>query len=305
MDSGNLVISSKISLKQIEYFVRTVQAESMTRAAHDLNITTSALSQQLQSLETALGHRLLVRGGSGLSLTIAGHSFFDQADRALAATERAWDMGSSPDVCTDRVVIGTFPTISHKIIPLHVATLSQRYGISNIEIRTYKDSKAIYAALNRSSIDIAVTTSLDAKVLQKVQVGREECIIACRRSVRISHGVCLSDLASQPWVGYTRQSTGLNEIFEKVARQSGILFNVVAHVSDVATALSMVEAGVGMALIPASGFRGASQEIIFARPNPTISNPVYLCSNELTDKGSRVYSVLSELSRNYWFRTTC
>ena len=68
-----------MELRQLRYYVRLVELGSITRAAKDLNIVTSALSQQMSRLEAELNTRLLKRSATGVSATDAGLAFYRQA----------------------------------------------------------------------------------------------------------------------------------------------------------------------------------------------------------------------------------
>src|SRR5690606_4296044 len=64
-----------LELRQVRYFVRVVELGSMNRAAMDLGVVQSALSQQISRLESELSVRLLLRTRRGVSPTEAGLAF--------------------------------------------------------------------------------------------------------------------------------------------------------------------------------------------------------------------------------------
>ena len=65
-----------MELRQLRYFVRVVELGSMSRAALDLDLVQSALSQQISRLEGELTTRLLQRSSKGVVPTEAGLAFF-------------------------------------------------------------------------------------------------------------------------------------------------------------------------------------------------------------------------------------
>ncbi|MFJ4189260.1 LysR family transcriptional regulator [Kitasatospora sp. NPDC089509] len=81
--------NSRLSLRQLEYLVATVEEGRLTRAAQRLHVTEPTLSQQLRALERAVGARLLVRGADGTRPTPAGEAFLPHARRALQSAEQA------------------------------------------------------------------------------------------------------------------------------------------------------------------------------------------------------------------------
>jgi LysR family tcuABC transcriptional regulator len=78
-----------MELRQLRYFVRTVELGSMSRAALDLDLVQSALSQQISRLEGELSTRLLQRSSKGVVPTEAGLAFFREAQLTLRHAEQA------------------------------------------------------------------------------------------------------------------------------------------------------------------------------------------------------------------------
>ena len=78
-----------MELRQMRYFVRVVELGSMGRAATELGLVTSALSQQISRLEGELSTRLLQRTSTGVRPTDAGLAFLRQAQLALRHSDDA------------------------------------------------------------------------------------------------------------------------------------------------------------------------------------------------------------------------
>jgi LysR family tcuABC transcriptional regulator len=78
-----------MELRQLRYFVRIVELGSMSRAALDLDLVQSALSQQISRLEGELCTRLLQRSSKGVVPTEAGLAFFREAQLTLRHAEQA------------------------------------------------------------------------------------------------------------------------------------------------------------------------------------------------------------------------
>src|SRR3546814_13741838 len=78
-----------MEIRQLRYFVCVVEAGNMGKAARELGVVTSALSQQISRLESELATRLLQRTGTGVVPTDAGLAFFRQAQLALRHVDEA------------------------------------------------------------------------------------------------------------------------------------------------------------------------------------------------------------------------
>ena len=108
-----------LNLRQVECFVRAVEAGTMTAAAEQLLVSQSAVSLAIAGLENTLGTQLLVRRRSqGLALTAAGRRFLPQAKELLAHAEdvRA-DAQSEGRELTGRLVVGCFRTAAPFVLP--------------------------------------------------------------------------------------------------------------------------------------------------------------------------------------------
>ena len=77
--------SERVSLKQLRYFARIVECESISSASHKLNIAQTALGLQVRALEASLGVTLLIRHPKGVSPTVEGKIVYSAAVDILAS----------------------------------------------------------------------------------------------------------------------------------------------------------------------------------------------------------------------------
>lgn len=184
-----------MELRQLRYFVRVVELGSMARAAADLGVVRSALSQQLARLESELGRRLLDRNPKGMTPNAAGLALFAEAQLALRHVEQAARVVNSSRL-TGTVSVAMPPsTIGVLGLPLLMA-MRKRYPDVRVHL---VESDRITGLLNSRQIDLAV--------LFHSQVGRgltstpllEERLFLLRAAHRSRRGapahVRLADLA--------------------------------------------------------------------------------------------------------------
>lgn len=124
--------SMQIPIKAILVFHAAARAGSISRAAEDLGVTPSAVSQQIQLLETHLGVALLTKAGRGVALTEAGERYFSMISEQIEGIEEATGTIRGFRSVTTLTVRAT-PTLSNKwLLPRLGALLDQH---PDLEVR--------------------------------------------------------------------------------------------------------------------------------------------------------------------------
>lgn len=148
-----------MELRQLRYFVRIVELGSMSRAAIDLEVVQSALSQQITRLEQELATRLLQRSSKGVTPTDAGLAFLGQAQLALRHADEAGRAAQQAHL-SGTVSVGLAPTTASVLgLPLMLA-VRERYP----EVRLHMVetlSGHLSAMLNARQLDLAVLFDTD------------------------------------------------------------------------------------------------------------------------------------------------
>jgi LysR family tcuABC transcriptional regulator len=143
-----------MELRQLRYFVRIVEVGSMGRAAVDLGVHTSALSQQVSRLEGELSTRLLQRSASGAVPTDAGLAFFRQAQLALRHADDAAQAARQARLA-GHVSIGLAPSTSAVLALPFMQAMRERYP--DVRLRLVESlSGNLAAMLAARQLDLAV-----------------------------------------------------------------------------------------------------------------------------------------------------
>ncbi|QPC99659.1 hydrogen peroxide-inducible genes activator [Qipengyuania soli] len=124
------------SIRQFEMFAKIAETGSMGEAALALGLTQPALSQQLRSLEDALGLKLFERVPKGMQLTPGGRELIQSARSVLGAVR---DFGEVADRVASRpagtIRFGVTPTIGPYLMPQVIKELHRRYPALRLYIR--------------------------------------------------------------------------------------------------------------------------------------------------------------------------
>ena len=73
-----------MNIRNLEYFIKVVDTNSFTKAADDLFISQSAISQQIKALEDELCFPLMIRNRKGFELTQAGKYLYIEGKNIIA-----------------------------------------------------------------------------------------------------------------------------------------------------------------------------------------------------------------------------
>lgn len=148
-----------MELRQLRYFVRVVELGSMSRAAIDLDVVQSALSQQIGRLEGELATRLLQRSSKGVAPTDAGLAFFREAQLALRHAGEA-ARAAQQSRLSGSVSVGLAPTTASVLgLPLMLAV---REKYPDVRLHMVESlSGHLSAMLNARQLDLAVLFDTD------------------------------------------------------------------------------------------------------------------------------------------------
>lgn len=143
-----------MELRQLRYFVRVVELGSMGRAAQQLGVVTSALSQQISRLEGELATRLLQRSASGTRPTDAGMAFYRQAQLALRHADDAVQAAQQARL-SGHVSVGLAPSTSAVLALPFMRAMHQRYP--DVRLRMVESlSGHLAGMLTARQLDLAV-----------------------------------------------------------------------------------------------------------------------------------------------------
>lgn len=183
-----------MQLKQLSYFAAVVECGSISRAAEDLYLAQSSLSQSILSLEKELGFKLLNRSRAGVTLTGMGELVYDGAKELLAHAERLNESWAQiyQERCTLNgtvriaTVPGVYPILISRFLPrLREACPNVRYKL--LEAR----SPLLLSYLAQDQTDLAlidlIQTDLPAARAACQQQGLE-LLELCPDSYKIAVG---------------------------------------------------------------------------------------------------------------------
>jgi DNA-binding transcriptional LysR family regulator len=272
-----------ISLKQMRAFVAVARTGSFTRAAEQLFITQSALSALIRNLEAELDLRLLDRTTRRLELTEAGRELLASLEQLLNDLDRMTsDLRDVKAIRRGRVRIGVTPLLAATFLPVAIQAFAERYP--EVTVRVLDDPTAhLLEALRGGDVDLVMAT-LDAEHvdLQAEVLFSDTLVLACHSRHRFAAATQVSwaELATEPLIAM-RKGSGLRALMDQaLGAQRGPPPQPAQEVNHVSTALAMVAARMGLAVLPAYAvrFNGGTEVRAVPLVAPTVQRHVSLAN---------------------------
>ncbi|OTG94444.1 MULTISPECIES: LysR family transcriptional regulator [Acinetobacter] len=168
-------------LRAMGVFACVVEKNSFSGAARDLGITTSAVSQQIRSLEQEMEVTLLHRSTRKLSLTEAGQAFFHSCQEMLAAAERGKiRINELRDDLIGDLRIATTPELAaNHVIPALSHWMSAHRGLA---VHIEADNQYIDLIDGRIDIALRMSSKIEDSNLHIVPLARVEQVLVASPS---------------------------------------------------------------------------------------------------------------------------
>ena len=296
-----------MELRQLRYFVRVVECGSLSRAAAELNVVQSGMSQQISRLEGELSTRLLRRTNQGALPTEAGMAFFREAqltlrhaDAAARAAQQSRLMGA--------VSVGLASTACSVLgMPL-LLQVREKYPDVRLQI-VESLSGHLAGMLNARQLDLAVLYGMHTARRWSMTPLLEERLFLIQSASRPALAaagatVALADLADVPLI-LPSASHGLRSALDAAFTHAGRQPRIAAEIDSLATLMEAVDAGLGATIQPWAATRRVADADSRFRLSEIVEGEAvrrsFLCSlsnDELSPAALAVRVVLASCTRD-------
>jgi DNA-binding transcriptional LysR family regulator len=292
------------SARQLEAVLALVEYGSFVAAAARLRISQPALTRTVAHLESELGVRLFDRTTRRVQVTAAGREFAAVAERML--NDLRITVQSVREVAQERrglVVVSSVMSVAGAVLPRLIARY--RADRPGVEIRIRESVHGSVLEDVRSGVadfgigyvedlpDFAVGTPLGRETFCVVLPSRHK--LAGRRALG------LAALSAEPLVALPGDSRTQRSI-DAAAATAGVSLRQTVVVTQIATLLSFVAAGVGLGIVPQGAVRGTlSRRLRVVQLEPQLSRRIGLIAlreREPTPAASGLLALL----RQEWSR---
>ena len=274
-----------LDAQRLRVLAEVARAGSIASAAQRLAFTPSAVSQQIGKLERDLGCQLLHRHPRGVTLTPAGQALVSHAEavtgelRAAEQTVQAM-LGTQPR----RLAVGTFASAGQSLVPGALARFRRQHpdvALSLLDL----EPPDWYGLVISGDLDLLITHRYPGMPLpgphglhrQLLLHDPLRIVLPADHPKACSAQLTIADLTDEEWIsGDVGEPNRVS--LELSARSVGGLPHIAYETRDYQVTLALIEAGLGISLVPASVLGHASRPGIAFRPveGMSLARAIYL-----------------------------
>ena len=250
-----------ITFHQLRIFWTVAQASSFTKASKILGLAQPSLSQQIAKLEEEVGTQLFRRGKTNMSLTDAGTFLQHRAETILSGVEETMvglrQYGSGQ---RGLISIGLLSSVARNLLPAVAQRLYKDFPNIELNILEVAPAEAIDLLYGRQlSVAVLAEESIAQSRLSfsKYELFSDPYVLAVPKNIDLSKVINLSDLKNKESINIMNNVIQFEFGNQHKRRISDWFSNVLPDSRSVArtrtyeVALSMVQSGRGIAVIPA------------------------------------------------------
>lgn len=244
-------------VRQLRQFVAVAEHLHFARAARELNISQPPLTRAIQELERKVGAELLQRTRRRVELTPAGAELLGAAKRILAelvhAVERVRSVGEG---AAGSLRIGFVPLADYGLVPSLISAHKARHPGIALSLREMLTPQQ-QTALELDELDLGILVGpMPAKGFQQLVVQRDRFVVAIPARHALGQDKApmpALSLAREPFVAVPREyAPRLHDIVTAIAHRAGFEPKIAQEAIQMQTVVSLVAAGLGVALVPQS-----------------------------------------------------
>ncbi|RUL99355.1 LysR family transcriptional regulator [Rhizobium chutanense] len=238
--------------RQLKTFLAVIRHENLTRAAAEVNLAQSSLSDQIQALEDELGTELFLRSRQGVALTAAGAALKTYAEEILALNDEAKGaVRAAAGNVEQSVCVGTLETIAAERLAPWLSLFGKQNPGLGLKLKI-GGSGELLTQLHEGAIDVAFTfdRGQQDERFAVCRVSSEPLVLIASRNARALPHESLAALSAAPFIA-TESGCVYRHLFETAFAEAGVPApTIVTEADSIATIIRLVASGAGCGLVP-------------------------------------------------------
>lgn len=257
-----------LSARDIQAFLALAEVKNFTRAAVRCHLSQPAFSALIKALEASVGLQLFDRSTRHVLLTPEGERFLLSAQRIAAELEDcAKAMRDTAQLARGHVSVALLPSLAAGWLPQVLAQFMARHPGVDLAVHDVLSEPCIAAVANGEADFALAAIRADTPELQAEPFCRDDFHLVCRADHALAEQQTLgvADLRPWPFVHLARHSSVRQYLDAAFFPQS---MHTLVEVEQLATVMGLVQAGLGISVVPALSLFHFDKPGLITRPLP-------------------------------------
>ncbi len=256
---------------------------SLTGAAEALQVTNSAVSQQLSKLEREVGQPLVQRNGRGVRLTEAAELLVEHTGRILSLVHQAEaDLEAHRDAVLGQLRLSAIATAARGLAPQALVSLREAHPALRVKLIEQEPDDSVPAVVRGETdmaiiVDWAESTIPIPKDIMRAPLMEDTADIAMPATHPLAHRdlVDLDEVVDEPWISWIGGSI-CDTWLHGMLQERGVEPDIAHEAEEHQTKLAMIAAGLGVAVMPRLGRGPVPDGVRLVQVQPALSRHVYV-----------------------------
>ena len=241
-----------MQIESLKMFCDLAETESFTKAAQINEVTQSAVSQQISSLERTFKSLLIERSKKKFRLTREGQVLYDYSKQVIQTYEALQNkLAEIKDIISGTIRVTTIYSIGLHDLPPYIKLFLKSYPTVNVHVE-YRRANQVYDDVLSNVVDLGLVAypHRDAK-LEIVPLRKDPLVLIChpQHPFAKSKTIKLKAIAGQKFIGF-EPDIPTRKALDKILKEGGVEVQHVMEFDNVETVKRAVEINAGIAIVP-------------------------------------------------------
>lgn len=243
-----------MQIESLKVFCDLAETESFTKAAQINQVTQSAVSQQVSTLERNFKALLIERSKKKFRLTREGQILYDYAKQIIDLGDTLHSkLQEVRDVVSGTIRVATIYSIGLHDLPPYIKRFMRSYPAVNVHVE-YRRSNQVYDDIvgNADDLGLVAYPVKDSKI-EIVPLRKDKLVLIChpKHPLAKESNVPLAQVAGQKFVAF-EPDIPTRKAIDKMLKDAGVEVETVMEFDNIETVKRAVEIDAGLSIVPAS-----------------------------------------------------
>ena len=241
-----------MQIETLKAFCDLAETESFTKAAQINQVTQSAVSQQISSMERMFKSLLIERSKKKFRLTREGQVLYDYSKQIIQIYDSLFNkLQEIKDIISGTIRVATIYSIGLHELPPYLKKFLKAYPTVNVHVE-YRRSNQVYEDVLSNIVDLGlVAYPAREPKLEIVPLRKDTLVLVChpQHSFAKARAVKLRDLNGQKFIGF-EPDIPTRRAIDRVLKAQDVTVQHVMEFDNIETVKRAVEIDAGIAIVP-------------------------------------------------------